>query len=716
MEKIQFEIARIIFQNTENNYCILKGFIDDSLTPTTVVGCFFNAHVDSVFEVEGEWIEDPKWGKQFKAESSLEILPSTIKGLKGYLASGFIKGIGPLNAERIVNHFKQKTLEILEKDPDRLLEVPGIGPKKVEVIKAGWQENQGVRMLIMFLQEHDISPTIATKIYSQYKNNSINVLKDNPYKLCDDIFGIGFLTADGIAEKLGIDKEHPMRLKFGTIYALNKYCEYGNCFMKKNELITESIKLLNLKKNIIENTIESLINSNDIIIKDNENVYPPHIFYAEINVAHKLKILNQVPLKYDIPDDLDLKIARLEIINGFKYDIRQKEAIKEAISSKVMILTGGPGTGKTTIINGIISIFKSMSKTVLLAAPTGKAAKRLSESTNREAKTIHRLLELSPNSSYNRNEENPLTADVLIVDEFSMVDTILINNLLKAVPLKMNVIFVGDTDQLPSIGPGNVLKDIINSNVFNCKKLERIFRQDFESMIIENSYRLNEGKPMNLEYYDDSDFIFLEETKIEKMIENVMSLCENELPYKYKVDVLKDVQVLTPMQKGELGSIILNERLQEALNNETLLVERNGIKYKLNDKVMQIKNNYEKEVFNGDVGTIRSIDLEDQYVIVDIDKRFVKYDFNELTQLQLAYAMTIHKSQGSEYPYVILTLANCHYRMLQRNLLYTAMTRAKKGLFIIGEKKSLFIASQKTDTTIRNTTLLKLLTEKSMFS
>lgn len=706
MEKIIFDIKRIVFQNKENNYCIIRASVKNKLIEDTVVGYFYNARIDSTFEAEGEWIIDPKYGKQFKAESSTEVLPATIKGIKGYLASGLIKGIGPINAEKIVAHFKERTLDIIENEPERLKEISGISDKKVETIKKGWQENQGMKYLIMFLQENDISPSIATKIFAQYNNNSINVLKDNPYRLCDDVFGIGFLTADKIAEKLGIDKTKYVRLRSGILYTLKKQSDFGHCFLQRPKLLKESIDLLGVEEHLIIMTIDEMNRTHDIII-ENDNIYLNYLYHTELNVENKLKILLNTKKSFEVAAPVDDIVDRIEYRNKIKYDKIQRDAINLAIKSKVMILTGGPGTGKTTTVNGIISVFENLGLKVILTSPTGKAAKRLAEMTKREAKTIHRLLEYSPMGGYNKNSLNPLVGDVIIIDETSMIDISLINNLLQAVPSYMTVIFVGDINQLPSIGPGNVLKDLINSKLIPCIELKRIYRQEFESLIVDNAYALNNGQELNYNSYEDGDFVFIEKLNPKEIIDTIMDICDNDIPLKYKLNPMYDIQILTPMQKGDLGSLALNEKLQEALNPDSKFVERNGIKYREKDKVIQIKNNYEKEVFNGDIGIIKNIDEEDQSVMVEIDGKYIFYDFNELNQLQLAYALTIHKSQGSEFPYVVIPVSSIHYMMLQRNLLYTAMTRAKKMLFMIGEKKAVRIASNKIDMTQRNTTLFK---------
>lgn len=702
MEHLRCVVERITYRNEENGYTVIKCKAKNYSDLVTVVGAMPDAHVGSVLSLEGFWKIDSKYGRQFSAEKWEETLPATVYGIEKYLGSGLIKGVGPKFAKRIVQKFGKDTLDVIEEQPDLLIEVEGIGRVRVERIKSSWQEQKEIKNIMLFLQGHEVSTSHATKIFKTYGRESIAVVKENPYRLADDIWGIGFKTADTIAGKLGIEKDRFIRLRSGILYTLNKLSESGHCFAVREQLIDTAVKLLDVESPELEITLDEMLRTEDVI-RDEEAIYLPPFYFSEAGCAKRL--LNLLKAKREINSDVNLVMEKVIRQTGISYDEIQMEAIRTAFVSKVMVLTGGPGTGKTTTTLGIISAYRESGAQIILAAPTGRAAKRMSEATGMEAKTIHRLLEYKPPEGYQRNEENPLKGDVLILDECSMIDIILMYNLLKAVPEHMTLILVGDTDQLPSVGAGNVLKDIIESERVPVVRLTRIFRQAQGSRIIMNAHRINKGEPVDMRGGKDSDFFFAEEETNEGIVERLVKYCTVNLPKYYQVDALRDIQVLTPMQRGVTGAANLNQILQQAMNPEGPALRRGGTQYRLRDKVMQIRNDYDKEVFNGDIGTVVRVDLEDRELVVNFDGREISYDVTELDELTLAYATTIHKAQGSEYPIVVMPFSMSHFVMLQRNLLYTGVTRAKKVLVLIGEKKAVYYAIKNEKTMERNTKL-----------
>ena len=753
MEKLNCVIERITYHNEQNGYSVIKVSAKGYADIVAAVGTMPEAHVGSVFNLYGFWKMDPKYGQQFVFEKCEETLPATVNGIQKYLGSGLIKGIGPVYAGRIVKAFGEETLTVLDETPDRLSEVPGIGPKRIEKIKKSWVEQREIKNIMVFLQSHDVSTSLASKIFKQYGNEAITVVTENPYRLADEIWGIGFKTADTIAKKLGFGHERFERLRSGIFYTLNKLSELGHCFAYRPELIKAGSELLEVPEDAISNTLTAMLSGNDLIsdvgeLKMPENpseivtapvslfspevdaataIYLPVFYYSELGTANKLlRLLNAGKMSNRVQG---INTAAIEATAGasgsissgsisgslhdIQYDETQLKAIQAAIDNKVLVLTGGPGTGKTTTTLGIIRAYRETGAKILLAAPTGRAAKRMSEVTHMEAKTIHRLLEMKPPEGFQRNEGKPLEGDVLIVDECSMIDIILMNSLLKAVPDNMTLILVGDVDQLPSVGAGKVLSDIIDSKAVPVVKLEKIFRQAQKSRIITNAHKINHGEMPYLTNHD-SDFIFLPEEEAEtaaerseKAADRIVNLCTRTLPSRRIKP--EDIQVLTPMRRGSIGSANLNLRLQAAFNPEGASLKRAGIDYRINDRVMQIRNNYDKAVFNGDIGVIDSVNVEDSELTVNFDERKVIYDISELDELVLAYATTIHKSQGSEFPYVIMPLMMRHYMMLQRNLLYTGVTRAKKGLILVGEKKAVYIAVKNNKIEARNTRLAERL-------
>ena len=735
--KIRCVVERITYQNPENGYTILKCRVKDYAELVPVIGNLLDVNVGSVLLVEGNWKVDSKYGRQFVAESWEETLPATVYGMEKYLGSGLIKGVGPKFAKRIVQKFGTDTFTVIEDNVQLLIEVEGIGHKRVQMIADSWEKQKEVKNVMLFLQDNGVSTSYAAKIYKTYGNESIPVVKENPYRLADDIWGIGFKTADQIASKLGFEKNSFVRLRSGIMYTLSELSNDGHVYAEKNQLIKAASELLEAEESYIVMTMDEMLAKEDLIQEksivklgeDNEPIeaiYLPPFYYAEIGVAGKMKKLATTPAADRLwtglmkaraesgKSDLSVDVEAIEKKVGMTYDEVQRDAIRLAATAKVMVLTGGPGTGKTTTTHGIISAYRAYGLRILLAAPTGRAAKRMTEATGLEAKTIHRLLECKPPEGYQKNEENPLEGDVLIVDECSMIDIVLMNSLLKAIPQNMRLIMVGDIDQLPSVGAGNVLRDIIDSGSFPVVRLTRIFRQAQTSRIIMNAHRINEGKSPDISNGKDADFFFMENEDAEAVVPQIVDLVKTKLPNYYHVDS-KQIQVLTPMQRGVVGATNLNLALQEALNpteqeifmrgrgavmmpKDTL--RRSGFAFRAEDKVMQIKNNYDKEVFNGDIGIIESVDAEDRTLKVNFDNRTVEYDITELDEIVHAYATTIHKSQGSEYPIVVMPVLMNHYVMLQRNLIYTGITRAKKILVMVGTKKALSYA-------IRNVTVMK---------
>ena len=680
----------------------------------TVVGNLLDANVGSVLLIDGNWKVDAKYGRQFLAESWEETMPATVFGIEKYLGSGLIKGVGPKFAKKIVQQFGTDTLEIIEMQVQRLLEVPGIGKKRVDKIAESWERQKEIKNVMLFLQDHGVSTAFAAKIYRQYGNESIAKVKENPFRLADDIWGIGFKTADSIAQKMGIEKGKFVRLRSGIFYTLNKLAELGHCYATREQLIEKASVLLEVEQPELEITLDEMLRTNDIIrdvFEEKEAIYLPPYYFSESGCAKRLvHLMSGRQKKCENPEKILEKVAQSSQIT---YDEIQWQAVKTAISSKVMVLTGGPGTGKTTTTLGIISAYKQAGCEIILAAPTGRAAKRMSEATGMEAKTIHRLLEYKPQEGYQKNEDHPLEGDVLILDECSMIDIMLMYNLLKAMPEQMSLILVGDIDQLPSVGAGNVLRDIIDSGRVPVVRLNRIFRQAQGSRIIMNAHRINKGEGIDMRGGKDADFFFAPKESNQDVVNTIVQYCKTNLPRYYHVDPLQDIQVLTPMQRGECGAINLNQVLQEAMNPSKIFLRRGGTQYRLNDKVMQIRNDYEKEVFNGDIGTITKVDMEERELTVLFETREVVYDVTELDELMLAYAVTIHKSQGSEYPIVVMPFTMSHFVMLQRNLLYTGVTRAKKILVLVGEKKAIYYAIRNETTTRRNTCLARRLQSDS---
>lgn len=729
--KIRGVVERITYQNPENGYTVLKCAVKSYKELVTVIGSLLDVNVGSVLLIYGNWKVDSRYGRQFAAESWEETLPATVFGIEKYLGSGLIKGVGPKYAKKIVAQFGIETLEVIETDISRLQEVDGIGKKRIQMIRDSWERQKEIKNVMLFLQDHGVSTSFAAKIYRQYGNESLDKMKENPFQMADDIWGIGFKTADGIAQKLGFAKEAYVRLRSGIMYTLSNLADEGHVFAYQEQLIAKAAELLEAEESSIVMTLDQMIADKDLICEtvdyktdqaEMKAIYLPAFYYAEAGVAGKLKRLAQSPatdrLWHALMDarqktgneSLSIDVGKIQEKVDMKYDEIQADAIRKAAVSKVMVLTGGPGTGKTTTTQGIIAAYRSFGLKILLAAPTGRAAKRMTEATGLEAKTIHRLLECKPPEGYQKNEDNPLDGDVLIIDECSMIDMILMNALLKAIPEGMRLILVGDIDQLPSVGAGNVLRDIIDSGVFPVVRLTRIFRQAQSSRIIMNAHAINEGKFPDISNGKNTDFFYIEKEDPEEAVQEIVRLVKNNLPRYYKTP-WNHIQVLTPMQKGIVGAANLNLALQEALNPQGDGLRRGGYLFRTGDKVMQIRNNYEKEIFNGDIGTVECVDLQERTLKVNFDQHIIEYEASELDELVHAYATTIHKAQGSEYPIVVMPVLMNHYVMLQRNLIYTGITRAKKVLVIVGTRKALSYAVRNVTVTKRNTFLKERLSQ-----
>lgn len=694
-------VERITYQNPENGYSVLKVKVKGYNDLVTLVGNLLEVPVGSVLLCRGEWKVDKRYGSQFVAATWEETMPATVYGIEKYLGSGLVKGIGPRFARAIVQRFGTETIDIIETEIERLYEVPNIGRKRVAKIRESWEKQKDIKNVMLFLQGYGVSTAYAAKIYREYGKESIDKVRENPYRLADDIWGIGFKTADGIAAKMGYEKEDPRRCRSGILYTLGQLSDEGHVYAGEEQLVKTAGQLLEAGETAIRDTLAGMLQAEDLIL-DKDAIYLPPFYHAECGTSRRLRDLAESTGRSLFDGLFDPSSLTAE--TGIEYDEVQLAAIRQAVTSKVMVLTGGPGTGKTTTTQGIIAALKKAGLRVLLAAPTGRAAKRMSEATGMEAKTIHRLLEYNPQDGYKRNDENPLEGDALIVDECSMIDILLMNNLLKAVPVGMRLVFVGDIDQLPSVGAGNVLRDIIDSQRIPVVRLVRIFRQAQKSRIVMNAHTINQGRFPDTSNGRDTDFFFMREDDPERAAETIVRLVKERLPRAYRESPDR-IQVLTPMQRGVVGAANLNLLLQQALNPSGPSLGRGGYTYRQGDRVMQLRNNYAKEVFNGDLGYIREVDTEDRMLTVDFDGKKVEYDVTELDELTLAYATTIHKAQGSEYPIVVMPVLMTHFVMLQRNLIYTGITRAKKICVLLGAAKALAYAVRNVSVLKRNTRL-----------
>jgi len=723
---LQGQIERITYTNDETGYTIAKLKVYGQRDLVTIVGNLMAPTPGEIIKMKGEWANHPKYGEQFKIVHYKTTTPASVYGIEKYLGSGLIKGIGPVMAKRIVKKFAKETLDIIEKDIERLAEVDGIGEKRIGMIKRAWEDQKEIREVMLFLQTHGVSSGYATKIFKQYGNRSIEIVKQNPYRLATDIFGIGFVTADNIAEKLGFDKDSDLRAEAGILYVLNQLSDDGHVYYPYDGLIEKCQEILQVEGNIIVKALGVIDLDNRIVIEDlkgleildekHKAIYLAKFHLAETSIANRMKtLINATKSIRQIKTDKAIEWVQKQL--SITLARKQVEAVRCAVENKVMVITGGPGTGKTTIINAILKIFSKLKINIMLSAPTGRAAKRMSETTGYEAKTIHRMLEFSiQKGGFQKNDEHPLDCDLLIIDETSMIDTILMHHLLKAIPPTATFILVGDVNQLPSVGAGNVLKDIIGSGAVPVVELNEIFRQAKESLIIVNAHKINNGLIPSLQPSGPKDdFYFIEQEDPEEVLKTILELVRQRIPRRFRLDPVDEIQVITPMHKGTVGAGNLNVELQKALNPGEDGVIRGNRNFRVKDKVMQIKNNYDKEVFNGDIGRIVSIDSENQELIISFDGRDVSYDFTDLDEIVLAYAVSVHKSQGSEYPTVIMPILTQHYILLQRNLIYTAVTRGKKLVVMIGTKKALAIGVRNDKTEKRFTYLKYRLNKESIY-
>ncbi|ACI50776.1 helicase, RecD/TraA family [Gluconacetobacter diazotrophicus PA1 5] len=689
-------VERVTFHNAENGFCVLRVKVRGQRDLVTVVGHAAMISAGEFVQMSGRWFNDHTHGLQFKAEFLKASPPTTVEGIERYLGSGMIRGIGPVYAKKLVKAFGEAVFDLIEQEPGRLREVTGIGPKRAERIVAGWADQKMIREIMLFLHSNGVGTSRAVRIFKTYGQDAVQLISENPYRLAKDIRGIGFKTADQIARKMGIAPDAMIRVRAGISYALGEAMDEGHCGLPVGELLTSTAELLEVATPLIETALALELEAGDVIVDsvgETDCIFLAGLYRAEQSIAERLRAcaIGRPPW----PDiDAEKAMSWVEGKIGLALAPSQQEAVRLALHSKVLVITGGPGVGKTTLVNAILKIVTAKGTDVQLCAPTGRAAKRLSESTGLEGKTIHRLLETDPaNGSFKRDDTNPLTCDLLVVDEASMVDVLLMRSLLRALPDNAALLIVGDVDQLPSVGPGQVLADIIGSDAVPVVRLTEVFRQAAQSRIITNAHRINEGRMPELNAEEGSDFYFVEAAEPEIGLRRLLAVVKDRIPARFGLDPVRDVQVLCPMNRGGLGARSLNIELQQALNPPgDVKVERFGWTYGPGDKVMQIANDYDRDVFNGDLGVIDRIDVEEGELTVSFDGREVVYGFGELDELVLAYATTIHKSQGSEYPAVVIPLVTQHYAMLARNLLYTGVTRGRKLVVLVGQKKALAIA------------------------
>jgi exodeoxyribonuclease V alpha subunit len=696
-EHLSGSVERVTFHSEETGFCVLRVKVKGHSDQVTVIGSAASITPGEYIECIGAWTNDRTHGMQFKANHLKVVPPTTLEGIEKYLGSGMVKGIGPHFAKVLVKAFKENVFTVIENEPDSLLKLPGIGKKRVAKITSAWDEQKMIREIMVFLQSYGVGTGRAVRIYKTYGDEAILKVTENPYRLALDIHGIGFKTADQIAGKLGIAPDSPIRAQAGVRHVLQEISSDGHCAAPWDTLVKESVKLLEIPEAILEQAILDEIEQENLIQENIDGL--PCLFLtplqrAEVGTAAGIRrILDGFPPWGTM--DIDKAIPWVAGKTGLTLSPSQQKAVRLTLTSKVVVITGGPGVGKTTLVNTILLIIQAKQLRVTLCAPTGRAAKRLSESTGFEAKTIHRLLEFDPQSfGFKRGKDNPLETDLLVIDESSMVDIALMNKLLAAVPTAAALMIVGDVDQLPSVGPGAVLADIINSGAVPTVRLTEIFRQAATSRIIVNAHRINKGEmPLKAEGTELSDFYFIPANTPEDIYAKIVQVVTERIPKRFGLHPVKDVQILTPMNRGGLGARSLNAELQKILNDKgEPKITRFGTTFAPGDKVIQTVNDYDKEVFNGDIGQIETVDIEEGMLTVDYDGRSVEYEFGELDEVQLAYATSIHKSQGSEYPAVVIPLAMQHYTLLERNLIYTAVTRGKKLVTIIGQPKALAIA------------------------
>jgi exodeoxyribonuclease V alpha subunit len=698
-EQISGLIERVTFHSDESGFCVLRVKAKGQRDDVTVVGSLPSVTAGEWLVADGWWVRDKEHGLQFKAASLKTVPPATAEGIERYLGSGLVKGIGPILAKKLVERFGADVLAVIESRPSELQSVDGIGPKRRERIAQAWQEAKQIREIMLFLHSHGVSTSRAVRIFKTYGEQAIEKVRSNPYALAKDIYGIGFATADQIAQKVGIPKDSLNRAKAGIDHALLEATSDGHCALPLGKLKLAAVKLLEVSEATVEQALSQMLAGGSLLLEEIEGeplLFLPHLRRAEEGIAARIKRLAEGQPLYP-PIDFEKAVAWCEKRTGKTLAPSQREALKTVLTKPVVVITGGPGVGKTTLVNSILMILRAKNLKCLLCAPTGRAAKRLTETTGMDAKTIHRLLEIDPATGrFSRNEAHPLSCGLLVVDETSMVDVPLMHSLLRAVPNHAGLILVGDVDQLPSVGPGTALHDLIESGVVPTVRLTEVFRQAANSQIITNAHRIRRGQMPDVRGAGrDSDFHFIGRDEPEKIAATLIKLVKERIPQRFEFDPIRDVQVLCPMNRGSVGVRELNTALQEALNPTQAgeaVVERFGWRFRMRDKVIQTENDYDKDVFNGDIGTIERIDPAEHEVTIRVDERSVKYDFGELDEVSLAYAVTIHKSQGSEFPAVVIPIATQHYMLLQRNLIYTGITRGKKLVVLIGQKKAMGIA------------------------
>ncbi len=721
-ETIDGLIERVTFHSGETGFAVLRVKVPGHHDLATVVGTLPSVSAGEWVEAEGRWVVDREHGQQFKAFTLRTTQPNSVEGIEKYLGSGLIRGIGPEFAKRLVGAFGENVFDIIENDPDRLLQVEGIGAIRRERLLSAWSEQKAVRKIMVFLHSHNVGTARAFRIYKTYGDQAIQVVTENPYRLAQDIWGIGFKTADQIAVSVGIDRASDIRARAGVEYVLGALTEEGHCAYPRDKLIEKTAEMLEIPTTIVERAIEYEIGEERLVQRRSSSLKSgegengsPLLYLASLDSSERLLARNLIALSNGVHPcpgiDVEKAIEWTQSKVGLELAETQKEAIRKAVRYKTLVITGGPGVGKTTLLNAIIKIFRAKKLRTVLCAPTGRAAKRMSESTGLEAKTVHRLLEFDPKTGkFQRDHDNPLKGDIFVIDESSMLDLVLAHQFIRAIPKQAALILVGDVDQLPSVGPGMVLRDIIESETVPVCRLTEIFRQAAESRIIVNSHRVNNGEmpiyPQNkVASPGDADFYFIEGENPDSVERMILKLVSEHIPEKFGFDPRFDVQVLTPMQRGVLGARNLNQILQQALNPSGSSIQRFGLTYRVGDKVMQIVNDYDKDVFNGDIGFIARLDDQNLEAVIEFDGRKVKYFFDEFDEITLSYAVTIHKSQGSEYPCVVMPIHTQHYMMLQRNLLYTGITRGRKLVIIVGTRKALSIAVRRLQSGERITTL-----------
>lgn len=724
-QTIEGSVERITYYNAETGYCVLR------MAPTqphlsrrgqllTIVGTMPEIQPGETIKCTGNWETHSQHGRQFKAEIVVQVRPASIEGIKRYLGSGLVKGVGPKTAKRIVDFFGAETLDVLDRTPQRVLEVPSVGKHRSKMIAEAWEEQRAVKEVMLFLQSYQINTALAVKIYKTYGDRAMEQVQSDPYQLVRDIRGVGFRTADKIARSLGLPPYSPARLKAGLIYALNEATSEGHVYLPTDELIQQASQLLEIEPEHVEEILQNLSDEKDVVIEDIPDkdgnpmqvAYHSAMYYSEKGVAKKLKdaVDSEASRLADLSrlstSEWERMLDNITRTDGIILSEQQRSAVQMALTSKISILTGGPGTGKTTTLRTIIGVLEATNHRYKLASPTGRAAKRLSEATGQPAQTIHRLLGFSAQGGFNFNEDEPLDTDMVVVDEASMIDLVLFYNLVKAIRPHTHLLLVGDVDQLPSVGAGDVLRDLIKSHICPVVKLEAIFRQAGNSMIIRNAHRINNGENPDTRNESD-DFFFFGMEEPEAAAELLVDIVQNRIPSKFGFDPMDDIQVLAPMYQGRIGVNTLNSALQETLNSGKRKAEKHlsGTLFRVGDKVMQTRNNYDKEVFNGDIGRVDSFHMVDHVMNVVIDGRKVAYDWTEADQLTLAYAISVHKSQGAEYPVVVMPVLTQHYMMLQRNLLYTAVTRARKMVVLVGTRKAIAIAVRNNKVAERYTAL-----------